>query len=223
MSTERLADSGPLSESDAGPDLEGLGLDSETIASRLLATRQTQEPAQGDTSALEPVDEESLEEEGKGEGENVSSVESGAEVPGGRSDLSGGNNRGRYRLDRGPAFANASGNDSSPRTEAREFMEMVRRGKISEHEARKSIDVPLAIQDQLRAFAVAHKGQEGAMALLALDFRRRTLTEFERLLALPACSASPVADRAQEGGVRGADGDSTPESGPCDGTAGEVS
>ena len=66
-------------------------------------------------------------------------------------------------------------------TEARAILALVRRGVMSEAQARELIGVPPEIEERLRAFA-AKCPSDGPRLLLVVEFRARVLAEFERQL-----------------------------------------
>ncbi len=67
----------------------------------------------------------------------------------------------------------------SAATEAKAIVGFVRRGVMSEAQARELIGVPPEIEAKLRAFAVRYPS-DGPRLLLIVEFRARVLAEFDR-------------------------------------------
>jgi hypothetical protein len=67
----------------------------------------------------------------------------------------------------------------SAATEAKAIVAWVRRGVMSEAQARELIAVPPEIEAKLRAFAAKCRS-DGPRLLLVVEFRARVLAEFDR-------------------------------------------
>jgi hypothetical protein len=222
---------------DAGPELEALGLDSEEIARRLLAVRQTPEPAiladvevpgpeqAGEAEALEGGDLAEFDEEFiDGEDEDAPAVENESQGPAriATVSISKNGNRGAARRDwktwtgaeHGWRFSETQVDGALVKAEAAFCLHLVDVGAMTVQGARELIAVGDDVEASWRTYAEEHPADcDWRVFSASRDLRWRIALLFERLLASRAGSTSSSPDRAPVGGFYGTAGLSTGQPG----------